>query len=94
MSEGWSLKDIENKVFRENALNYLNCDVFCITETFLKYNETNVIEGYKFFSHNRSILHKEAKRGSGGVCIFVSMTLLSMYEVSVLDDSVEYILWL
>ena len=33
---GWSLKDPENKLFREQTVIKSNCDVFCVVETFLK----------------------------------------------------------
>ena len=38
-------------------------------------------------------MHRRAKRGSGGVGIFVRNQLLNTFTVSVLDDTVEDILW-
>ena len=71
-----------------------NCDIFCVVETFLKNTETLRIDGYTFYGHNRGDLHKRAKRGSGGVGIFVRNQLLNMFTVSILDDTVEDILWI
>ena len=34
------------------------------------------------------------KCGSGGVCVFVSNKLLEVYQISVLDDTTDDILWL
>ena len=86
---GWSLKDNENKLFREQTVIKSNCDVCCVVETFLKNKEVLQVEGYTFISHNRGHLHKKAKRGSGGVGVFVRNTLLNIFNVTVLDDSVE-----
>lgn len=91
---GWSLKDSENKLFREQVVISSNCDIFCVVETFLKNTETLRIDGYTFYGHNRGDLHKRAKRGSGGVGIFVRNQLLNMFTVSILDDAVEDILWI
>ena len=91
---GWSLKDPENKLFREQTVIKSNCDVFCVVETFLKNKETLQIDGYTFISHNRRHLHRRAKRGSGGVGVFVRNSLLNIFTVTVLDDSVEDILWI
>ena len=90
---GWSLKDSENKLFREQVLISSDSDIFCVVETFLKNKETLNVSGYTFYGHNRVNLHRRAKRGSGGVGIFVRNQLLNTFTVSVLDDTVEDILW-
>ena len=90
---GWSLKDSENKLFREQVLISSDFDIFCVVETFLKNKETLYVSGYTFYGHNRVNLHRRAKRGSGGVGIFVRNQLLNTFTVSVLDDTVEDILW-
>ena len=43
--------------------------------------------------HNRRHIHKRAKIGSGGLCVFIRTQLLTHFEVTVLDDSIEDILW-
>ena len=91
---GWALKDSDNKHFRERTMIYSDCDIFCVVETFLKNNETIVIPGYTYYSHNRTNIHKKAKRGSGGVGIFIRNELLKLFSVSILDDTVEDILWI
>lgn len=91
---GWALKDVDNRNFREQVLFYSNCDILCIVETFLKNKETLTIPGYTFYSHNRTSIHKRAKRGSGGVGIFIRNELLKLFSVTVLDDKVEDVLWI
>ena len=52
------------------------------------------LDEYTFLSHNRKNIHRKAKRASGGVGVFVKNELFQQYHVSVLDDTVEDILWL
>lgn len=91
---GWSLKDSENKHFREQTLINSKCDIFCVVETFLKNKETLCVDGYTYFTHNRVSIHKKAKRGSGGVGVFIRNELLNLFSVLVLDDSIEDVLWI
>ena len=49
---------------------------------------------YKWFGHNRTNLHSNARRGSGGVGCFVKRSLLDRFEVSMVDRSIEDIMWL
>lgn len=91
---GWSLKDSENKLFREQTLINLECDIFCVVETFLKNKETLSVDGYTYYTHNRANIHKKAKRGSGGVGVFIRNELKNFFSVSILDDSVEDVLWI
>ncbi|ESO86374.1 hypothetical protein LOTGIDRAFT_167198 [Lottia gigantea] len=42
----------------------------------------------------RTDVHRNAKRGSGGVGILVNSEILGLYDATVLDDSKEDILWL
>ena len=91
---GWSLKNNDNKLFRDKAFIHSDCDIFCVVETFLRDNESFNIDGFTYFSQNRNNIHKRAKRGSGGVGIFVRNRLFEMFTVTVLDETVEDILWL
>ena len=86
---GWSLKDPENKPFREQTVTKTNCDIFCVQKHFLKTKEILQIDGYMFISHNRIHLHKR-----GGCGVFLRSTILNMFTVTVLDDTVEDILWI
>ena len=49
---------------------------------------------YKWFGHNRTNLHSNARSGSGGVGCFVKRSLLDRFEVSIVDRSKEDIMWL
>ena len=63
-------------------------------ETFLKGTDKIDVPGYEWYGRNRKELHKSAKRGSGGVGVLVKQELFELYDVHVLDDSKEDILWL
>ena len=88
------MKEAENSEFRRTIISSLNCDIFCVNETFFRVNETVSLDGYIFYGHNRKNIHRNAKRGSGGVGVFVKSELLQQYDIAVLDDTVEDVLWL
>lgn len=91
---GWSLIESENSYFRRKIVESLDFDIFCVNETFLRKEDSIIVNGYTFYSNNRTNIHRNAKRGSGGVGIFVKNELMSLYNVSILDATVEDILWL
>ena len=79
---------------KELIIKHLNLDIFALCETFLTgTNEVN-IEGYKWFGNNRSMLHKKATRGSGGVGVLIKDDICNLFNVTTLDCSCDDILWL
>ena len=79
---------------KELVIKHLNLDIFALCETFLTgTNEVN-IEGYKGFGNNRSMLHKKATRGSGGVGVLIKNDICNLFNVTTLDCSCDDILWL
>ena len=59
----------------------------------MKGDEEIELPGYKFFSHNRQDLHIRARSGLGGVGVFVKNSILQTHAVSILDKSLDGILW-
>ena len=57
------------------VLNDLNLDIIGICESFLKNNETFSLNRYRWYGNNRTRLHKNASRGSGGVGVFVKSSI-------------------
>ncbi len=45
------------------------------------------------FTHNRALIHKRAKTGSGGVCLFIKKHVMETFNVNILDKTMEDILW-
>ena len=52
------------------------------------------IPGFQWFGQNRPQRHIRATCGSGGVGVLVKNSILNEFDVNILDDSVEGILWL
>jgi len=62
-------------------------------QTFLqsrKLSHDNIIklDNYTWFGHNRSELHRNAQRGSGGVGLLTKNCVLAHYDNNVLDKSI------
>ena len=75
-------------------MQHLDVDIMGIAETHLTSDTELELNGYKWFGNNRKHLHVRARTGSGGVGFFIKLSLFDTFDVSVLDDSVEGILWL
>ena len=46
------------------------------------------------FGNNRHELHKNAKRGAGGVGFLITNHLVETFEIGILSESIEGILWI
>ena len=50
----------------------------------LRGNDEIVVEdGYKFIGHNRTKLHQNARRGSGGICMLIKWSKLEDFDYSI-----------
>ena len=90
----WSAKDNENSSFRESVLHNIDIDILCVNETFLVKDDVLNVVNYKWFGQNRQNVHRRARRGAGGVGIFVHKRVMDFFNIDVLDNSEEDILWL
>ena len=92
---GWHYDiNCDKHKLRSTCLHHCNLDIVGVAETKLSGNAQLEVGGFKWFGHNRAHLHKRAPCGSGGVGFLVRQSLLEAFDVSVLDDSVDGILWL
>ena len=48
-----------------------NFDILCVTETFLKNDQTIKVEGYQCFRNNRKEINDRARKWSGGVACLI-----------------------
>lgn len=62
-------------------------------ETFLIGEQEIELTGYRWFGNNRKQISKRACRGSGGVGILISLNLLKHFNIAVISDKFEGILW-
>ena len=91
---GWPTNTNSDKYrVRNAAVLHCNFDVCGIAETHLIGNDAPCMEGYAVFNHNRDSIHIRARCGSGGVCLLVKKSIMISYNVSILDNTYEDILW-
>ena len=57
----------ESHLIRETIINATRLDIIGIAESHLRSSDVINIENFMWFGHNGDKLHKNAKRGSGGV---------------------------
>ena len=92
---GWKFDpDSDNFILRSIAVKESNIDILGVAETHLRVGEQIDLEGYSWFGHNRKLIHKNAKTGSGGVGFLIKNEVLNSFNVNVLNDVTEGILWI
>ena len=64
-------------------MTYCDSDIISINETHLKDNKQTELDGYKWEGQNRSKQHVWARKGFGGVGVFVKSSLYESYIVSI-----------
>ncbi|CAC5394515.1 unnamed protein product [Mytilus coruscus] len=63
-------------------------------QTHLVKNNKISVDGYTWFGHNRIGIHIRGKAVSGGVGFFVRNDLIELFNVIVVEDSIDGICWL
>lgn len=92
---GWSRDtNSENNLIRESCIEFTDLDLIGIGETHLKGRDTLNVSGYRWFGRNRSNVHVKSKKGSGGVGVLIKSEVLNTFDISVLDDTQEDVLWI
>ena len=72
----------------------LKLDSLGIAETHLTGNNTIEIDGFKWVGNNRKKQHTRAKTGSGWVGFLIKDCFYDAFNIDVLDDDCDDILWL
>jgi hypothetical protein len=86
---GWTE---DNKYLRERILMKLKPEIISISETFKRNNDLIELDGYTWKGFNRTALHKRAKRGSGGIGLFIKNNLFDNWDVNVINKSYDGIM--
>ena len=81
-------------MIRKECLDSLNLDIIGVAESHLLGQNSLEIDGYKWFGNNRKSVHTKARKGSGGVGIFVKSELFEHFRIEKLNDNTEGILWI
>ena len=76
-----------------SCIKHYNLLVVGIAETHLTGNQVVGVEGYQWFGLNRRQIHVRAKTGSGGVGLLVRNDFTEQFNVRVVDDTTDGILW-
>ena len=67
----------------------INSDIFVLCETHLKYPDEICLKDYKTFTHNRHLRNIRSSRTFGGLAVLVKMHILDLFDVSVIDKSID-----
>ena len=92
---GWNIDcDSDNYLLRESCLLKCDLDILGIAETHLLQDSVLDLKDYHWFGLNRTIIHKRAKLGSGGIGFLVKKQLFNDFNINIAQNSCEGILWL
>ena len=93
---GWYSKEHpENTKFKYDVVTLLNHDIYFLSETFCKNDDTISVSNYTCFNFNRQTISKRSIRGLGGIAILLSNKLLVNHTViSVMKGNQDGILGL
>ena len=72
---------------------HANVDILGIGETHLTGSQTILIPGFTWYGQNRTELHRRARTGSGGIGFLFSDAFLENFDITVLDDNTEGMMW-
>ncbi len=88
------VRNSDNYKYRTVCINYTDCDILGVSETFLRGKSKLKVKNYEWFGQNRKWVKKTAKRGSDGIGFLVHERVLNKCTVFVLDNECEGRLWL
>ena len=86
---GWT-KD--NHDLRAAIINATGADVISICETHLAGSDTIQLEGYSWLGFNRTDIHRNAPKASGGVGILVKQCISENFNIEIVDKIFEGII--
>ena len=93
---GWSVKRSINpgREIRQTIIDLLNCVITALCETHLVCEEVILQPGYVWFGNNRKNLSPTAVKGSGAVGFLVKQSICQIYDIRILDSTLNDILWI
>ena len=81
-----------NEQLRIGIINEINADIFSLNETHLGGSQIINVEGYSWKGFNRTCVHKDAPKASGGVGFLIKDKILQEYSFEIIDKSFDGIL--
>ena len=76
------------------CLKHLDLDIIGIAETHLTGSDVLEVQDYQWFGSNRQHIHVRARTGSGGVGFLIHNDICSIFDITVVNNANEGILWL
>ncbi|VDI02802.1 Hypothetical predicted protein [Mytilus galloprovincialis] len=70
-----------------------NLHILGIAETHLMGSNSVNVDGYCWYGHNRRNIHIRAKNGSGGVGLLVRNDFDQQFNIEIVDDNTDGIMW-
>ncbi|WAR27806.1 hypothetical protein MAR_013510, partial [Mya arenaria] len=74
-----------NENLRIALLNYFDADIISVCETHLSDRNVLNVDGYSWFGFNRTEIHRNAPKASGGVGLLVKQSVVNEYDVATVD---------
>ena len=87
-------KNSDNNYIRQQCIISQDFDIIGLAEIYLINGRNIEISGYMWFGQNRKHIHIRAKKESGGVGFLVKQSIYESYDISIIDNEHEGILWL
>ena len=81
-----------NWSFKKDILLGTKAEIICVNETHFRQGKQVSMEGYTAKFHNRKRVNNRAKKGFGGVAIFIKNTLYKQFDIDIIDEQREDIL--
>ena len=92
---GWNSDfNSDNFNLRSSCLDNFSLAIIGTAETHLKAGDVLQLDDYKWYGNNRKNIHVRARKGSGGVGFFIRDDIANSFDVSILDNTREGVLWL
>ena len=88
---GWT-KD--NHDLRSSLIKCVNAYITCICETHIPGQNKIEIDGYTWYGHNRTEIHRNAPTASGGIGILVKESVTKLFDTEIFDKSCDGVLGL
>ena len=73
-------------------INEIDADIFSLNETHLGENQVINVQGYTWKGFNRTCIHKDAPKASGGVGFLIEDQILQEYSFETVHRSCDGIL--
>ena len=90
---GWTNVLSDKYYVKLKSIVHANVDILGIGETHLIGSQAILIPGFTWYGQNRTELHRRARTSSGGIGFLFSDAFLENFDITVLDDNTDGMMW-